>query len=267
VTIVGVLTLCVAATLFLAVAFDRRIQREIDGLLADAITSRGDIVTEDGIGQLPVVVQRWLRYSRVVGARRPGVVRLRQRGEFDLGRGWMPFRAEQYFTINPPAFVWRARFQMAPLMTVFGRDRYQAGVGSIDMRLLSLLPVAKKTGGGLNQGDLLRFLGEMQWFPSAALSDYVKWESVDVASARATMEYGGIAASMTFRFDADGRLLEERAFRYNDARGRDEAWVNRNDSDADFQEFRVPATGEARWEYDTGSVPYIRWRISALEFD
>ena len=29
-------------------------------------------------------------------------VRLRQQGDFNLGRGWMPFTAEQYFTIDPP---------------------------------------------------------------------------------------------------------------------------------------------------------------------
>jgi hypothetical protein len=194
-------------------------------------------------------------------------VRLRQQGEFDLGRGWMPFTAEQYFTIDPPGFVWKASFQMAPMLSVTGRDRYRAGVGSIDMRLLSLVPVARKAGGGLNQGALLRFLGEMQWFPAAALSDYIHWEAVDATSARATMSYGGITASMTFVFGANGRLLEERATRYNDARGRDEAWVNRNDADREIDGRVVPVVGEARWEYADGPFPYIRWTITSLEHD
>lgn len=133
--------------------------------------------------------------------------------------------------------------------------------------MLSLVPVANKTGGGLNQGDLLRFLGELQWFPAAALEDYVVWEPIDSHSARATMNYGGIAASMTFRFDADGRLIESTAVRYNDSRGRNELWINRNESDRQFGGIRVPAAGEARWEYESGSYPYIRWRISTIEHD
>jgi hypothetical protein len=179
----------------------------------------------------------------------------------------MPFDATQYFTIDPPGFLWRASFRMAPLISVVGRDQYRGGSASMDMRLLSLVPVAKKTGGGLDQGDLLRFLGETQWFPGAALSEYIAWEGVDANSARATMSYGGVSASMTFIFANDGRLMEERAVRYNDARGRNEEWVNRNDVDRDFEGLVLPAAGEARWEYASGPFPYIRWTITAIERD
>ena len=34
----------------------------------------------------------------------------------------MPFTAEQYFTISPPAFLWKAVFHMAPLLSVSGRQ-------------------------------------------------------------------------------------------------------------------------------------------------
>ena len=250
-----------------AVVFDRRIARDIDALLADARGPRVAPLERRDLDGLPLAVRQWLQYSRVIGTTPPSTVRLRQQGEFDLGRGWMPFTAEQYFTIDPPGFVWKASFQMAPMLSVTGRDRYRAGVGSIDMRLLSLVPVARKAGGGLNQGALLRFLGEMQWFPAAALSDYIHWEAVDATSARATMSYGGITASMTFVFGANGRLLEERAARYNDARGRDEAWVNRNDADREIDGRVVPVVGEARWEYADGPFPYIRWTITSLEHD
>ena len=257
---VAVVTAIVAAN-----AFERRITREIDTLLADSRAARSATIEPDDLERLPIPVQRWLRYSRVIGVAQPTSVRLRQEGEFNLGRGWMPFHAEQYFTVDPPGFVWRASFRMTAGVPVVGRDQYRAGVASMDMRLLSLVPVAKKTGGGLNQGDLLRFLGEMQWFPGAALSNYVTWEAVDATSARATMSYGGISASMTFIFGEDGRLLEEQANRYNDARGQNEMWVNRNAVDREFDGVVVPAVGEARWEYASGPFPYIRWQITALE--
>jgi hypothetical protein len=250
-----------------ALGFQRRLTREIDALLTDARVSPSAIIEPHVIETLPAPVQRWLRYSRVVGARTPTTVRLRQQGQFDLGRGWMPFDAEQYFTIDPPGFVWRASFQMAPMVSVVGRDQYRAGIASIDMRIVSLLPVARKAGGGLNQGDLLRLLGEMQWFPGATLSEYVTWEAIDAKAARATMSYGGISAAMTFVFADDGRLVEERAIRYNDAQGRNETWVNRNDADREFGGLLVPSAGEARWEYATGAFPYIRWTITSIEQD
>jgi hypothetical protein len=264
--VLGVVALAAAVLLGARTVFERRMAREVDALLADAQPISGRTITERDVERLPEPVQRWLRYSKVVGAELPTTVRLRQDGQFQMeGRGWMPFTAEQYFTINPPAFLWKARFRMAPLISVSGRDRDQSGEGSIEMLVLSLVPVANKSGGGLNQGALLRFLGEIQWFPAAALADYITWQAVDSQSARATLTYGGIAAPMTFTFGADGRLIESAALRYNDGRGRNESWVNRNDSDGEFGGIRVPVAGEARWEYESGPYAYIRWRITAIE--
>jgi hypothetical protein len=250
------------------ISFDRRMTRQIDALLADARPTGERTVTEHDLEQLPEPVRRWLRYSKVLGTRRPSTVRLRQDGRFQMdGGNWVPFEAEQYFTTDPPGFFWKASFRMAPLVSVIGRDEYRASEARMEMRLLSLVPVANKTGGGLNQGDMLRWLGEVQWFPATAFSNYIRWETVDANSARATMTYGGIAASMTVRFGSDGRVIESTAVRYNDARGRDERWVNRNDADDQFGGIRVPVSGEARWEYASGPYPYIRWRITAIEQD
>ena len=268
VVVLGVVALAAAVMVGARIAFERRMASEIDALLGRARAPERRIIAAEDLERLPDPVKRWLRYSKVVGARVPTTVRLRQDGQFQMdGRGWMPFTAEQYFTINPPAFLWKATFRMAPLLSVSGRDRYQAGEGNIEMRVISLVPVANKTGGGLNQGALLRFLGEMQWFPAAALADYIAWEAVDSQAARATMTYGGIAAPMMFTFGSDGRLIECTATRYNDSRGRNEQWVNRNDSDGEFAGMRVPVAGEARWEYESGPYPYIRWRITTIEHD
>ena len=265
-TLAGLLGLGAAATVVGRIVYERRMASEIDALLDAARPAASTSVSERDLERLPEAVRRWLRYSQVVGTQRPTTVRLRQHGEFQMdSRGWLPYEAEQYFTTDPPAFLWKASFRMLPLVSVAGRDQYRNGEASLQMRILSLFPVAQKTGGGLNQGDLLRYLGEFQWFPAAALADYVSWEGLGPDSARATISHGGVTASMTFVFGADGRLLEEQAIRYNDARGRNERWVNRNDSDQVFDGIRVPAVGEARWEYDSGLYPYIRWHLTDLE--
>jgi hypothetical protein len=35
-------------------------------------------------------------------------VRLTQEGQFRMGedKGWMPFRAQKYYTTDPPGYVW-----------------------------------------------------------------------------------------------------------------------------------------------------------------
>jgi Family of unknown function (DUF6544) len=249
--------------------FERRVSGEVERLFAASQVSQPSIVTEADLAGLPAPVQRWLHSANAVGHERPVTIRLRQEGQFRLSedKGWMPYTAEQYFTTDPPGFIWSASFQMAPLLSVRGRDRYVDGRGDIDMRLLSLVPVAKKSGGGLNQGALLRYLGEIAWFPGAALSPHITWEEVDSTSARATMSYQGTTASATFTFDEQGRITAITAKRYNDAKGRIEAWTIPIRAYGEFNGIQVPVEGEGVWNYSSGDFTYIRWRITNIEYN
>src|SRR4051812_5752453 len=92
--------------------FERRIAREVDDLFAETNVTQSAAITEANLARLPEPVQRWLHYAQVVGTEHLFAVRLKQEGEFRLGedRGWMSYTAEQYFTIDPPGFIWSARF-------------------------------------------------------------------------------------------------------------------------------------------------------------
>ena len=67
---------------------------------------------------------------------------------------------EQPRSRSTPRLFLEGDVQDDAVVSVVGRDRYRAGEGSIEMRVLSLMPVAKTSRGGLNQGVLWRFLGE-----------------------------------------------------------------------------------------------------------
>ena len=229
--------------------FERRMDREVDALFAESVPAAPSLVTESDLAGLPTPVQRWLRASGVVGRERPYAVRLKQEGDFRLSedRDWMPYTAEQYFTTNPPGFIWNASFEMAPLVSISGRDRYHAGVGDIEMRVLGVIPVAKKSGGGLNQGALHRYLGEIVWFPAAALDPAIRWEAIDDNAALATMSYGGETVSATFIFDDQGRLVKLTADRYNDDRGSIEPWSIAITEYGSFAGTAIPGGGGGGW--------------------
>jgi hypothetical protein len=247
----------------------RRIGREVDDLFAASRGQETGVVTEADLANLPEPVQGWLRWAGVVGKERVATARLKQDGDFRLNpdQKWMPFAAEQYFTTDPPGFVWSVSMRMFPGVTVRGRDRYADGVGGIDMRLLGLVPVAKKSGGGLNQGALLRYLGETIWFPAAALDPAIRWEGMDATSARATMSEGGVTASATFTFDGQGRPVDVSADRYNDAKGRLEPWSAPVRAYGEPGGVRVPVAGDGVWHYADGDFVYIRWRITQVEYN
>lgn len=250
------------------VAFARRVAREVDDLFAARAATEPTVVTEADLAGLPESVQRWLRYAGAVGKPLPAAVRLKQEGEIRLGDSrWLPFTAEQYYTTDPPGFVWATKIEMAPLVTVVGRDKYVGGRGSLEARLLGLITVAEDGGPEVDRGDLLRYLNEIMWFPAGAISPYIAWEGIDATSARATMSYAGVSAPATLHFDEQGRLTMMVAERFDSDEGTDNPWSTPFTAYGEFGGIRIPVAGEAIYARASGDYPYIRVRITAIEYD
>jgi hypothetical protein len=249
-------------------AYERRASREVEELFAASEGAEPAVVTEADLAGLPAPVQRWLRYSQVVGKVRPVAVRLKQEGQLRLkDRGWLPFTAEEYYTIDPPGFIWAATVEMAPLVSVVGRDRYAGGKGQLEFRLLSLIPVAKDSGPDMDRADLLRYLNEIMWFPAGALSPYITWAGIDATSARATMSFGEATATATFVFDEQGRLTNMVAERFDRDAGAVEPWSTPIRAHGEFNGVRIPVEGEAVYARSSGEFPYIRVRVTEIDYN
>lgn len=135
--------------------------------------------------------------------------RLRQRGEFRLGgedAPWRPIASTQHVSTRPPAFVWDGELALFPCLPVRVVDAYARGEGILRARLASALPVASAgPGPGMDEGELVRYLAEAAWYPTALVPGHgVAWEAVDDRSARATIEHRGVTASAVFGFDDRG---------------------------------------------------------------
>ena len=68
------------------------------------------------------------------------------------------------------------------------------------------------------------------------------------------MTHGGIVGSMTVRFDDVRRLMESTAVRYNDSQERNERWVNRNESEQEFDEIRRQPLARPDGNTKTGRI-------------
>ncbi|HEY91139.1 MAG TPA: hypothetical protein G4O07_04820, partial [Dehalococcoidia bacterium] len=90
---------------------------------ADNASRTNNTITEADLEGLPEPIRRNLRYVRVIGKRRIRTVSLKQKGFFKLkpGQNWLPVRAGQYFTTEPPGYVWQATIRMNPLLWVSGK--------------------------------------------------------------------------------------------------------------------------------------------------
>ena len=223
---------------------------------------------------LPPPVARYLRLALGDAPRAVSTARVRWQGEFLLREpdGWRPFRATQTFHASPPGFVWDARVQMLPGLTVFVRDGFIGGVGTMHGAVLGLVPVVDTEGTPeIAAGALQRYLGEAVWFPVALQPSHgVRWSALGPDAARATLSSGGTTVSLDVHFGPDGlveRLSTASRFRDVDGVMVPTPWEARVSGYAEHGGMRVPAAGEAAWQLPEGRRPYWRGRVVEVAYE
>ncbi len=236
-----------------------------------AASGRSGLVSESDIAHLPDPVQRWLVASNTVGSEHVRTVRLKQSGRFRQSEDgqWMQYEAVEYFSVNPPEFLWRARFKTVGLPLIEVRDSYSDGKGKTEVKIASLIPMGSESGPEADQGDLVRYLNEIMWFPSAALSDYIQWEPIDSNSAEATMTYRDVTASAVFYFDEAGHLVNISADRFGKFGDNYslERWSTPLSTYREFEGIVVPTEGVGVWNLETGDFPYIEPEVSDVSYN
>ncbi|MDX1941538.1 MAG: DUF6544 family protein [Saprospiraceae bacterium] len=250
--------------------FNKTAQKEVNILLSKANFDTG-IIIKDHIISLPPIVQKWLERSGIIDKPYIQTVYLQQKGEMRTtpdGK-WMPVNAEQYFTSDPPGFVWIADVNMMPILHLSGIDTYQNGKGRMLIKVLSLVPIVNATGTETDQGTMLRYLAEMIWFPSAALNHYITWEKLDVNSAKATMNYNGVIASGIFTFSNNGDVISFEADRYYNRKSGAtlERWYIENSKYDIFNDIRIPIKSEVTWKLKEGDFTWYKLEITDITYN
>lgn len=226
---------------------------------------------------LPAPVARYFRLVLKDGQPLISRARITHQGRFNLNgkeNGWSSFKSTQHYSTNPPGFIWDASITMAPLINVWVRDAYLRGAGSIQAKVLSVVPVAEEHDKPeLNAGSLMRYLAEAVWLPTALLpteSGGVKWKAIDQNTALATLSDGETTISLEFRFNEKGEISGVySAERFRDVKGKYElaAWAGKFWNYEERNGMRIPIQGEVEWQLASGNLPYWKGRIMEVEYD
>ena len=270
VAIVAIGALGIVATLN-SLRFGRRVAGEVQTMWAGSDEPRR--IDRRQLDELPPPVRRYLR--KALGLREPALrsVRLRHGGTFrpSLDGRWFPIRGEQYFAVDPPGFVWWGRIRIVPGFWIEARDRSVSGVGNMLVLAESSVTLASRVGPQVDQGALLRLLGEMTWFPTAFLDDrYVRWDAIDDRRARATLGLNGRTVTGEFEFGEDDLPTKFSADRYRDLGGGQSVLTPFSGLSSDYREINgllVPHQMIAHWHINGQAIPYVRFEVDRLEFD
>ena len=246
--------------------FNAMVSSELDLLYGTVRKEQNTVITKEMLTGLPAPVQSWLMNSGIVGREKVQIVHLKQKGLMRSKPGqenWSSMRAEQYFSIDEPGFIWQANIDMMPGITIRARDRYMKGKGEMKIKILSLVTIANSTGPEIDQGTLQRWLAEICWVPSAALSPYIRWQLVDSLTAQATMTYRGVSGSVIFHFNSTGDITGCTADRFM-SRGNNlslEKWEVKNTEYGVRDGIRIPIKSEATWKLKDGDFTWLKLEI------
>jgi hypothetical protein len=249
--------------------FKRQARQAENALLAGQPQPRQ---TLSDTSQLPPPVKKWVVRSGALDKAGMAYGEIRQRLQLKTAvdqETFFPATAQQLTRIDTPGFLWEVEVSMNPVMWMRGRDSYQAGKGTMNIWLNSLIPVVQEAGPKIDEGAMQRFLGEMVWFPQQALQPYIKWESIDAESARATMSWGGISASGVFSFAKNGDFIRFDAMRYYgaDPDGDRIPWILTVQNYEVFEGVRVPSHLEASWELDSGHWTWLKMEVDSIRYE
>jgi len=211
--VIGIFTLFMV--LFVMVnsyKMNRMIESEVDAIISDAKNMKAGIFSYKDTENLPEPVQRYFRYVLKDGQEYIRLVRMKAAGEFrrPLKKQWAKMTVtQQYFTTNPPAFLFDAVIKPNAMLWFDIRDKYHQGEGGMHVNMFSGFNVLNTSGvSELNITSFLRYIGEAVLFPTALLpSEHIRWEPIDENSAKAIVSDKGNRGVYRFYFSDVGEII------------------------------------------------------------
>ena len=168
-----------------------------------------EILTESDISNLPELVKKYLRYTKLVG--QPKVKNFR--AEFVggmLGKPddkYMSLQSVQYnFYQSPSRYFYMTASKMGLPST--GLHLYQNKTATFEVKLLNWFKVVDAKGNIMNQAETVTLLNDMCFIAPATLIDSkISWETIDDTTVKAIFNNGGISVSALLYFNEKGELI------------------------------------------------------------
>jgi hypothetical protein len=216
------------------------------------------------IADLPLPVQNYFGHVLKDGQPYISFARLKHHGRFKTVREglWNANTGEEHFTVAKPGFVWRGKIKG---MTAI--DKYMGGKGSLSVYLLNLIPVAGGRGIKFSQGELLRWLGEAVWFPTALLpNENLTWEAIDDSHAKLTYRHEKLLIYYIVTFNAAHEIAQLETRRYMGGKEL-ETWIGKVSNYKPHNNMLIPRTMQAIWKLADGDFIYAVFYLTDIEYD
>lgn len=229
------------------------------------------IITAADLKHLPQPVQRYLQYTGCVGKAKVRQMRVRFTGQMrEKGKNFFAFHSEQVNNFEAPAryFFMRATVQGLPTT---GYHRFAGGHASMNVRVLSAIPVVQSKGSELDQAETVTFFNDLCIMAPAALIDKrIRWEEMDETTAKAYFTNGPITISALLLFNQKDELIN---FISDDRYALTSGKLERHRFSTPISNYkwygtyRLASKGEAVWHYPDGLFTYGKFELESIAYN
>jgi len=223
------------------------------------------VVSFAGLDALPAPVARYFRFALTEGHPYVDRVELTHRGRFKTGpdKDWVSISGRQWFTTSTPGFVWEGRTSLFRAV-----DAYVADEGRLRVYLLGILRVVNLGGTPeTNEAELLRWLAEGLWFPTAWLpNEHLQWHALTDSTARLTLDHAGLHLAYTVTFAPDGSVSRLHTQRYHSPERGYVQWAGYPRTYRRTQGMTIPYGILGEWLPEGASEPYADFEVETISF-
>jgi hypothetical protein len=231
------------------------------------------MVTEDDLKDLPLCVQKYLRYTGAVGKPQIANFRARCTGQIRLKKdgNWMDFTSEQHNFFRDPARLFLIESTMYGI-PFDGLHKFVGSNATMQIRVASLFQVVDARGPLMTKGETVTLFNDLcVMAPSRLVDKTIAWQTIDSLTAKAKFTNKGVTISALLYFNERGELInfvsDDRyessdGITYNNYR-----WTTPVKSYGEFGVRKAATYGEAIWTTPEGNFTYGKFNILEIEYN
>ncbi|MDR3610518.1 MAG: hypothetical protein P4L27_08155 [Ignavibacteriaceae bacterium] len=249
--------------------FENQYNRDVAGALKRTDKIKSAMVTESDIQSLPLIVQKYLRYTGVINKPRVENVKIIFDGEMrGKGKDWFTFSSEQYNFFDTPTRLFYMKGNIMKI-TVPGYHAYKNGTATMRIKLFGLIPIIDIKGRALDTTETVTFFNDMCIMAPAALIDKrIKWEEVDSTCVRGIFINNGIRISALLYFNDLGQLINFISDdRYEVSDMKKYRFSTPVSEYKEMNGIRIATHGETVWQYPEGNFTYGKFDLQSIEYN
>jgi len=236
-------------------------------------TAENSIITESDIKDLPEPVQKYLRYTGVIGKEKVKNFRVVGEGQFktDPNKGWFKTNIEQYNFIDNPRRIYYIKVSMSGLPVV-GLHVYKDTKATMVIKAAGLVTVADAKGDIMNKAETVTVFNDMCLLAPASLIDKrIQWETINPLKVKAIFNNNGVKISAELYFNEKGELINfisnDRYMTSSGESYQSAPWSTPVSDYKDFNGIKISSYGEAHWSLPEGDYCYGKINIKEVQYN